>query len=83
MGKKMLNRRPTYCAGVHEEIEAAKNVFKDLSKQGKYAEAAEYLYTENAVLAVGGIDLAPARAGACARARVYTAYRHNIVAGRL
>jgi hypothetical protein len=67
---------------VHEEIEAVKNAFMDLSKQGKYAEAAEHLYTENAVLAVGGIDLAPARASACARARVYAAYRHNIVADR-
>lgn len=64
----MLNCEPTSCAGVHEEIEAAKDVFYDLAKHGKYAEAVEHLYTEKAIHGVGGTDLSPARAGACTRA---------------
>ena len=52
----------TRCTGVHEEIEALKDAFLALCKQGKYDEAAELMYTEKAVIGVGGADLAPARA---------------------
>ena len=84
MGKKMLHRELTRCAGVHEEIEAAKKAFQELSKQGKHAEAVEHLYTENALLGISGADLSPARASACVRActRVRELYRCDGVDSR-